>query len=227
MVDVAWRLRPARIASHLGPGDDVRPRLAVCAGAGTADALTLGGLLISALLVLVAAQEGRWLLLAAVITAVSGVADNIDGAVAVLTDRATRFGYVLDSVVDRVSDALYLVALWVVGAPAAVCVLGGVLMLLQEYLRARAATPAWGRSASSPCGSGRPGWPSPRCSCSPAGCSPAYAVEAATAAAAAWVGLGVVGFTRSSSSSAASSASGFLTRKDHGLRHGLLGVSCP
>ena len=59
------------------------------------------------------------------------------------------------------------------------------------------------------------------------GLFPAYAVEAATAAAAAWVGLGVVGFTRSSSSSAASSASGFLTRKDHGLRHGLLGVSCP
>jgi phosphatidylglycerophosphate synthase len=160
------------------------------------DVLTLGGLLISALLVFVAAQEGRWLLLAAVITAVSGVADNIDGAVAVLTDRATRFGYVLDSVVDRVSDALYLVALWVVGAPAAVCVVGGVLMLLQEYLRARAGNAGMGEIGVVTV------WERPTRVTVTAmflvagGLFPAYAVEAATAAAAAWIGLGVVGFTQ-------------------------------
>ena len=160
------------------------------------DVLTLGGLLISALLVLVAAQEGRWLLLAAVITAVSGVADNIDGAVAILTDRATRFGYVLDSVVDRVSDALYLVALWVIGAPAAVCVVGGVLMLLQEYLRARAGNAGMGEIGVVTV------WERPTRVAVTAmfllagGLFPAYANEAARAAAAAWIGLGVVGFTQ-------------------------------
>jgi phosphatidylglycerophosphate synthase len=158
------------------------------------DVLTLGGLLISALLVLVAAQEGRWLILAAVIAVLSGVADNIDGAVAVLTDRATRFGYVLDSVVDRVSDALYLVALWVVGAPAAVCVVGGALMLLQEYLRARAGNAGMGEIGVITV------WERPTRVVVTAmfllagGLFPAYAVEAATAGAAAWVGLGIVGF---------------------------------
>ena len=44
----------------------------------------------------------------------------------------------LDSVVDRVSDALYLVAFWLVGAPAWVCVVAGVLLFTQEYARARA-----------------------------------------------------------------------------------------
>ena len=56
-----------------------------------------------------------------------------------LTGRATAFGAVLDSVADRCSDLLYLVALWAVGAPVGVCVLGGVLMMLLEYTRARAA----------------------------------------------------------------------------------------
>ncbi len=71
--------------------------------------------------------------------AASGLLDSLDGAVAVLTDRATRWGAVLDSVVDRVSDALYLVALWLVGAPAWACVVGRrAAARLQEYARARA-----------------------------------------------------------------------------------------
>jgi CDP-diacylglycerol--glycerol-3-phosphate 3-phosphatidyltransferase len=70
---------------------------------------------------------------------VSGLVDNMDGAVAVLTGRATRWGHLLDSVVDRVSDLLYLVALAVAGAPVPVCAAGGALMFLQEYARARAA----------------------------------------------------------------------------------------
>jgi CDP-diacylglycerol--glycerol-3-phosphate 3-phosphatidyltransferase len=58
--------------------------------------------------------------------------------VAALTSRSTRFGAVLDSVVDRGSDVLYLVALWLVGAPISACVLAGVLVLTQEFARARA-----------------------------------------------------------------------------------------
>jgi phosphatidylglycerophosphate synthase len=160
------------------------------------DALTLAGLLISGLVVLVAVQEGRWLVLAAVVAAVSGAADNLDGAVAVLTDRATRFGYVLDSLVDRVSDALYLVALWVVGAPGWLCVVGGSLMVLQEYLRARAGNAGMGEIGVVTV------WERPTRVVVTAmfllagGLFPDWAAEAATAGAAAWVGLGVVGFTQ-------------------------------
>jgi phosphatidylglycerophosphate synthase len=82
---------------------------------------------------------GGWLFAAALLVVVSGLIDSVDGAVAVLCGRTSAFGYVLDSVVDRCSDLLYLVALWWVGAPTKVCVGAGVLMLLQEYLRARAA----------------------------------------------------------------------------------------
>ncbi len=79
-----------------------------------------------------------WLWLAVLACAVSGLADNLDGAVAVISGRTTKWGYVLDSVVDRLSDAALLVALWAIGAPAAVCVAAGFLTVLQEYSRARA-----------------------------------------------------------------------------------------
>jgi CDP-diacylglycerol--glycerol-3-phosphate 3-phosphatidyltransferase len=69
---------------------------------------------------------------------VSGLLDSVDGAVAVITSRASRWGAVLDSLADRGSDLLYLLALWLAGAPAGLCVAGGVLMLLQEFARARA-----------------------------------------------------------------------------------------
>jgi phosphatidylglycerophosphate synthase len=102
------------------------------------DVVTLLGLVVSGAVVWLAALGGRWLLLAAVVAGLSGLVDSIDGAVAVLTGRSTRFGAVLDSVVDRLSDVLYLVALFLVGAPVWACVLAGVLVLTQEYARARA-----------------------------------------------------------------------------------------
>ena len=109
------------------------------ARAGVApDAVTLLGLVLAGGVVVASAAGGRWVLLASLVTLVSGLLDSLDGAVAVLTGRATRWGAVLDSVVDRASDALLLLALWVVGAPAWACVAAGVLVLTQEYARARA-----------------------------------------------------------------------------------------
>jgi CDP-diacylglycerol--glycerol-3-phosphate 3-phosphatidyltransferase len=102
------------------------------------DLVTLVGAAVSMLAVYLASLGGRGVIGAAVVVALSGVVDNLDGAVAVMTGRTSRWGFVLDSVVDRVSDGLYLVALWVVGAPAWLCVLAGALMGLQEYTRARA-----------------------------------------------------------------------------------------
>ena len=102
------------------------------------DAVTLLGLAVSGAVVWLCALGDRWVLLAAFVVGASGVLDSLDGAVAVLTGRATRWGALLDSVVDRVSDVLYLLALWVVGAPAWVCLAAGVVVLTQEYARARA-----------------------------------------------------------------------------------------
>jgi CDP-diacylglycerol--glycerol-3-phosphate 3-phosphatidyltransferase len=86
-----------------------------------------------------AAGAGWWLALSALVVVGSGLVDNLDGAVALLTSRTTRWGHVLDSVADRVSDVLYLVALWLAGAPLELCAAAAVVMFLLEYARARAA----------------------------------------------------------------------------------------
>jgi CDP-diacylglycerol--glycerol-3-phosphate 3-phosphatidyltransferase len=75
---------------------------------------------------------------AALLVVFAAVADTVDGALAVLGSRATRLGYVYDSVVDRLAEACWLVALWLVGAPTAVAVTAGGLSFLHEYARSRA-----------------------------------------------------------------------------------------
>ncbi len=102
------------------------------------DVLTGIGVLIALAALLPAWLGGSWAALAAVVIAVSGVADSLDGAVAVLTGRSTRWGYVIDSVSDRVADLAYLGALWLLGAPAWLCVGAGAALFLLEYTRARA-----------------------------------------------------------------------------------------
>lgn len=102
------------------------------------DVLTLWTIWLALVVVALAAAGGGLAVLGAALLIVSGLGDALDGAVAVLTDRATAWGYVLDSVVDRGNDALYLVAAWTVGAPAWLAVACGVAFGLLEYLRARA-----------------------------------------------------------------------------------------
>lgn len=101
------------------------------------DALTAAGVWTGALALLPAAAGGRWLFAAAGVVAVSGLLDSLDGAVASLTGRVTRFGYVLDSVADRVVDGVYLVVLYLAGAGGLACVLAGAATVLLEYTRAR------------------------------------------------------------------------------------------
>jgi CDP-diacylglycerol--glycerol-3-phosphate 3-phosphatidyltransferase len=86
-----------------------------------------------------AAAGGRWLLLAVAVVVLSAVLDGVDGTVAILSGRTTRWGFVLDSACDRVADACYLAALWLAGAPGPLCAAAGTAVLLLEYLRARAA----------------------------------------------------------------------------------------
>ena len=78
------------------------------------------------------------MLLGAVLLAGNGLLDGMDGCVALLTGRVTRWGYVLDSAADRISDGLLVLALWLAGASAGLCVAAGSVAVLQEYVRARA-----------------------------------------------------------------------------------------
>jgi len=103
------------------------------------DLVTLGGLLAAAgAPALAAGGDGWWLAAAAATVVLSGLLDSLDGAVALLGARTTRWGHVLDSVVDRAGDALFVATLWLAGAPGVLCAAGGMLMFLQEYARARA-----------------------------------------------------------------------------------------
>lgn len=102
------------------------------------DLVTLAGLVVSGVAVALATGSDWWLFGAALVVVLAGLLDNVDGAVAVLRDRVTHWGSVLDSVTDRVGDLLFLAALFAAGAPWQACALGGALMFLQEYTRARA-----------------------------------------------------------------------------------------
>jgi CDP-diacylglycerol--glycerol-3-phosphate 3-phosphatidyltransferase len=77
-------------------------------------------------------------IVAAVVVLLAAFADGLDGAVAVITGRATRLGYVYDSVADRIGEAAWLAAFWLAGAPGWLVASAGAAGWLQEYARARA-----------------------------------------------------------------------------------------
>jgi phosphatidylglycerophosphate synthase len=99
---------------------------------------TAAGLLVAASAVLPAAAGGGWLVAAGILVGLSGLLDSLDGALAIGTGRASRRGFVLDSVVDRLTEVAYAAALWVAGAPGWLAAAFGALCWLPDYLRARA-----------------------------------------------------------------------------------------
>jgi phosphatidylglycerophosphate synthase len=96
------------------------------------------GLGVAAAAVVPSAAGGPWLMAAGILVGLSGLLDSLDGALAIGTGRASRRGFVLDSVVDRLTEAAYAGALWAAGAPGWLAVLFGALCWLPDYLRARA-----------------------------------------------------------------------------------------
>ncbi|KQU02427.1 hypothetical protein ASG56_15705 [Rhodococcus sp. Leaf7] len=75
---------------------------------------------------------------AALLLIASALVDSLDGAVALLRGRSSAFGYVADSVADRLSDMLAFAILAALGAPVPLVVAVAVLTLLHETARARA-----------------------------------------------------------------------------------------
>jgi phosphatidylglycerophosphate synthase len=103
-------------------------------------AVTFAGLVLCLAVPFVSAFGPGGLMTGALLVLLAGFADAFDGAVAVVTGRTTRAGFVVDSVADRVGEVAWLAAFWVAGAPAWLVVAGGAVSWLHEYLRARAAT---------------------------------------------------------------------------------------
>ncbi len=102
------------------------------------NALTLSGLAL-ALLAVLAARSGVGPIFVFALLALSSLLDALDGALARITSKVTRFGAFLDSTTDRLSDAMFDVALYEVGLLSPYELL---TLLVAEYLisytRARA-----------------------------------------------------------------------------------------
>lgn len=102
------------------------------------DVLTISSIWLAGAVFVPASVGGRWAILAGWVLVASGLFDTLDGCVAVLEKRTTRWGYVLDSAVDRVNDVIYLAAVVSVGAPLELAIACGFGFFFMEYIRARA-----------------------------------------------------------------------------------------
>ena len=97
-----------RLRSILSPIVDGIARVLVRLGFSPSG-LTVIGVLVAAVAAALIAQG--MLAVGGVVVLVAGVFDMFDGAVARMTDRATKFGAFFDSVMDRVSEAIVLLGL--------------------------------------------------------------------------------------------------------------------
>jgi phosphatidylglycerophosphate synthase len=65
----------------------------------------------------------------------AALCDGLDGAVAVVADRASRSGAVADAVADRVADVCFALVLWRCGAPLPVAGAAAALAVAIDGLR--------------------------------------------------------------------------------------------
>ena len=100
------------------------------------DMVTVLGMLVALCVPWLVVQDQ--LFAAGAVALIAGVIDNLDGAVAVMTGKSSKFGYVLDSVADRVGDTALLVGLGLAADTPWPAVAAAFLAFLQEYARARA-----------------------------------------------------------------------------------------
>ena len=97
-----------RLRSLLSPIVDGIARVFVRLGFSPSG-LTVIGVLVACVAAALIAQG--MLAVGGVVMLIAGVFDMFDGAVARMTDRATKFGALFDSVMDRVSEAVVLLGL--------------------------------------------------------------------------------------------------------------------
>ena len=117
----------------------------------------------------------------------AALCDGLDGAVAVVADRATPFGARADAVADRLADAAFAAVLWRCGAPWGPALVAGVLAWTVDGLRRGLP----GRRARITVAE-RPSW----ATCAALGCASAASTTAAWpvfVCVGVWIALGGVG----------------------------------
>jgi archaetidylinositol phosphate synthase len=97
--------------------------------------LTLLGLLTA-----IAMGLSSYSAIAFLLLAVSLFFDGIDGSVAIVQRRESKWGGLLDSVADRISEAFWLYMGWRLDIPAWILITMWVVASTQEYARARLAS---------------------------------------------------------------------------------------
>jgi phosphatidylglycerophosphate synthase len=100
----------------------------------TPNILTLLGLFFG--LLLYASAETFW---APALLVLSLICDGIDGSLAIVTNKYTKWGTVLDSTVDRLTEIFWVLALYKIGADLKLLIVVLLAASVQEYIRARAA----------------------------------------------------------------------------------------
>ena len=100
----------------------------------TPNILTILGLFFGVLLY--ANAETFW---APALLVLSLICDGIDGSLAIVTNKSTKWGAILDSTVDRLTEIFWVLALNKVGADLNLLIIVLLAASVQEYMRARAA----------------------------------------------------------------------------------------
>ena len=100
----------------------------------TPNILTILGLFFGVLLY--ANAETFW---APALLVLSLICDGIDGSLAIVTNKSTKLGAILDSTVDRLTEIFWVLALYKVGADLNLLIIVLLAASVQEYMRARAA----------------------------------------------------------------------------------------
>ena len=95
--------------------------------------LTLFGLAFGVLLYLNA--QSIW---APIFLVLSLICDGIDGSLAIITRKFSKWGAMLDSVIDRLTEVFWILALYSIGVEFNLLAAVLLLAVIQEYLRARA-----------------------------------------------------------------------------------------
>ena len=94
--------------------------------------ITILGFVFSILLYLYA--KSVW---APVLLVLSLFADGIDGSMAIISGKSSKWGALLDSIVDRISEIFWVLALYKIGINLVVLFVVITLASIQEYIRAR------------------------------------------------------------------------------------------
>ena len=65
-------------------------------------------------------------------------ADGLDGTLAIITEKVSKWGAALDAIVDRVVESIWALGLFLLGAPWQAVLVAWLAAYSQEYMRARA-----------------------------------------------------------------------------------------